>query len=143
MSDIRRPRRGSLLVAIGFSAVVAILVATSARPDAIQAKTSDLEGEMTGETLAEHLSLEKVAERPDSCNDFVEVGEPAGYCLDSLPDDAGERFRVGQLLRGMSVRDVEVEMFKVWTELNLQPSGSDRYQELLAEYVALRQQTLQ
>jgi hypothetical protein len=43
----------------------------------------------------------------------------------------------------MSVRDVEVEMFKVWTELNLQPSGSDRYHELLAEYVALRQQILQ
>ena len=39
---------------------------------------------LTGKALADSLNLELLAEKPPDCMDFVEVADPAGYCIEDV-----------------------------------------------------------
>jgi hypothetical protein len=95
---------------------------------------------LTGDALAESLGLAKLPEKPGDCVNYVEVDDPAGYCIEEVVHNFQESWTLGRLLRGMPIDDVERQIAALTEELSRTESGSERYHELLVQIEALNQQ---
>jgi hypothetical protein len=140
---VARPKKRTLVAAVSVVSVLAVVFAVVVGPTVRGEQpigSASADSELTGDELAAELGLSKSPDMPDDCNDFVQVGNPAGYCLDSLPNDDRERYRIARLLRDMPVTDLDVEIHAVLLEFSESPSDSDRHDELLAQLIALMKQ---
>jgi hypothetical protein len=95
---------------------------------------------LTGDALAESLGLTKLPEKPDDCMNYVEVDDPAGYCIEDVVHNFQESWTLGRLLRDMPIGDVDRQIARLTEELSRTDSGSERYQEVLAQIEALNQE---
>lgn len=134
---MRRPTRFAL--ALAFTAVLATaLVATGAFRGGVTPGVAKADDVLTGRALAKELNLELLPEIPNGCQNYVEVDDPAGYCIADIVQSEAESYRLGLMLRDMEVTDLDVEIFDVESQLASTPVGTDRWFELLAQLDALR-----
>lgn len=137
------PRKGTLVV--GLMGVLAASLAISGLVGhaAQRGATADAAQPVTGEELAQQMGLTLLPAKPEECMNFVEVDDPAGYCIADVVKSNSEGYRVGLLLRDMPLSDLDVQIFQVRDELANVADGSQRYQELMAELRALLGQQTQ
>ena len=65
----------------------------------------------TGSALAEALGLELLPALQSGCQHYVEVDDPAGYCIDAVVTTNLEAWDVGQRLRGYTPTDLDTQIF--------------------------------
>jgi hypothetical protein len=135
-----RPSRR--LVVLAAAAVLAGALAFSTasgfggRGDRVASAASDL----TGDDLATELGLTKLPGKPKGCLNWVEVGAPAGYCIEDVVASSADSYRLGLQLRGMEFQEIDVRIFTLREEILSTPYGSDRFRELVGELEELEAQ---
>ena len=130
-----------LTIMVMGSLAVAGLLALAATSGSAQSVSDDTQPVM-GSALADQLGLELVPNQPESCNDYVEVDDPAGYCLDGKVSSVEESFLAGKLLRQTRVTDAEIEFALLHEELSRVASDSDRAHELISSIRLMEQELL-
>jgi hypothetical protein len=136
-----RPTRMSLIVAAGLVLAVSLMLAGVVRHGSTGVTNSArAEEPLTGRALADELGLELLPEKPESCMNYVEVDNPAGYCIADIVRDELESYRLGLLLREMPVTDLGLQIFSAKNQLASTPDESARWVELATELRALLEQ---
>jgi hypothetical protein len=106
---------------------------TGPRSGPVDVPTAHADEMLTGKDLADQMNLTLEEGRPSGCQDYVEVDDPAGYCLDGAVSSVEESFVVGKLLRGYVPTDSEIQMFDLQQALNTAETPEQReaiYQQM-------------
>lgn len=98
------------------------------------------QSQLTGEELAASMGLELESSMPADCNDFVEVADPVGYCLDGHVSSVEESWDVGRRLRGYTPTGLEKEIFSTSREMMQAVPGSAEFVNLAQRLINLKQQ---
>ncbi len=100
--------------------------------------------QLTGPALAENLGLQLQPSQPADCGAYVEVNDPAGYCLDAVQSPV-ERWDVAQRLRGHVPTDLDRQVFQIMYEMAQLDTASDseRLDELMQQLDTLIKQQAQ
>jgi hypothetical protein len=92
------------------------------------------QGPLTGKELADSLSLTLLDEKPSDCMDFVEVEDPAGYCIeDAVVPGGRESYELGQLLRGYVPSELDLDIFALQAQIAETASDDATVVELYQE----------
>ena len=124
----------SKIASRALGAVVSLTAAgVLAVPFVQSASAADVEEPLTGAALVKSLDIKLEEKMPEGCQAFIEVGEPAGYCLDGHYEDIPEAWVLGEQLRGRTPSEAEVREF----DLTLQYSSASTDEERAAIAVEL------
>jgi hypothetical protein len=84
---------------------------------------------LLGQALARELDLTLYQGQPSGCNFYVEVDNPAGYCLDAIGSSKLDRYVVSQELQGRIPSDAELACFSAADSAGNMSNDSPEFQD--------------
>jgi hypothetical protein len=129
-------RAGSLTLALGLLFAIGLWGGTAG-----SAPAGNGDG-LVGQDLINALGLELQTKRPHGCEAYVEVNDPAGYCVDEHVSSDREFFELAARIHGAPRSELDMRIYDLVAELAeiSETDDPERYEELSEQLSLLWEQ---